>query len=202
MWKPFVLVYGLSDGIHSPLLGRVLYDMARLAERNEGFPAGFFTDNLIGLNVTEPLNRGRDEHWSPTALVGLMNLVVDLLEARVMGKQPMTEYMDTNYGVQPDSRNRYFFEPGMTRDMDHHVEGEGSQQSGTGDYRHHLVPLALRGSGTGCTRNFSGARFENVLEFDEQRFTYRGQTHDGRPVEWPESLLPREMAGRSVDDLY
>ena len=31
---------------------------------------------------------------------------------------------------------------------------------------------------------------------------YRGQTHDGRAVEWPDNLLPREMAGRSVDDLY
>jgi hypothetical protein len=85
--KPFVLVYGLSDGPHTPLLGRVLFDMARRAESNERFTAGFFTDNLVSLNVPEQANRGGDEHWSPTAMVGLMNLVVDMLEARVMDRR-------------------------------------------------------------------------------------------------------------------
>jgi hypothetical protein len=73
VWKPFVLVYGLSDGPHMPLLGRVLFDMAQRAESNEGFPARFFTDNLIGLNVPEQANRGGEQHWSPTVMVGLMN---------------------------------------------------------------------------------------------------------------------------------
>ena len=199
--KPFVLVYGLSDGPHTPLLGRVLFDMARRAQSNEGFPAGFFTDNLLSLNVPEQANRGDDGHWSPTVMVGLMNLVVDMLEARVMAQRPMKDYLDSNYGVQADSRNRYFFEPGLSRDMDHHVQGDGAQRPGVGDYRHSLIPLALGGAGSQPT-NFSGARFENGFEYDAERLMYRGQTHDGRSLEWPDNLLPREMAGRTVDDLY
>ena len=96
VWKPFVLVYGLSDGSHTPLLGRVLFDMAQRAASNEGFPARFFTDNLIGLNVPEQANRGGEQHWSPTVMVGLMNLVVDLLEARVMERRPMPDFMESN----------------------------------------------------------------------------------------------------------
>jgi hypothetical protein len=80
------------------------------------------------------------------------------------------------------------------------VPGSGSQRPGVGDYRHSLIPLALQGAGSQPT-NFSGARFDNGIEYDDERLMYRGQTHDGRSLEWPDNLLPREMAGRSVDDL-
>ena len=204
VWKPFVFVYGLSDGPHTPLFGRVLFDMAKLAEKNDRVPAGFYTDHLISLNTLEQTNRGGEDHWSHTGLVGLMNLTVDLLEAKVMGKQPMAEYLASNYGAHPDARNRYFFEPGMTRDIDQHIEddttSDAAGSSRTGNFRHHLVPFALTGGGQ--TRYLSGTRFENGLQYEEDLLAYRGQTHDGRSVEWLDNLLPREMAGRPLDDLY
>ena len=63
-----------------------------------------------------------------------------------------------------------------------------------------MNPFALNGSGQ--TRNLSGATFDNGLEYDQDLLAYRGQTHDGREVEWLDNLLPREMAGRPLDDLY